>query len=74
MMTFKHDDKVVIKHQREMGVCTVVGVEATDMTILVGEDNKGNKIHKAVGYYVLLDTPNTKSAGYHLDNVELADD
>lgn len=60
---FEIDDKVIVKHQREVGVCTVVNPhDPTDMTFVgTGEP---------VGYYVRIDTPKAKDQGYHPYNLE----
>lgn len=60
---FKKGDPVTVKHQREMGPCTVVNpMDPTDMTRIGGEP---------VGYYVRIDTPKAKNQGYHADNLEI---
>ena len=63
-------DKVFVKHQRELGPCTVVDNETTDMHILIGEEN-GKKLSKPVGHYVVIDTPKAKKQRYHHWNLEL---
>jgi len=62
MPKFKEGDKVVVKHQREMGECIVTNpCEQTDMTRIGGEP---------VGFYVRIDTPKAKNQGYHEENLE----
>ena len=62
---FRNGDKVIVKHQREMGVCTVVDPhEPTDMLRVGGEP---------VGFYVRIDTPKAKNQGYHQENLEKVD-
>lgn len=64
-MTFQIGDEVIVKHQREMGVCKVVNpCDPTDM-VRVGTG-------KPVGHYVRIDTPKAKNQGYHEENLELA--
>lgn len=62
-MAISNGDKVIIKHQPELGECIVVNPhDKTDM-LLVGSG-------KPVGYYVRVDTPNDKNQGYHYWNIE----
>lgn len=64
---FEKGDKVIVKHQREMGVCIVVNpFDPTDM-VRVGRNGK------PVGHYVRIDTPKGKSQGYHEENLEKAE-
>jgi len=63
--------KVIIKHQRELGECTVIDNEITDMLTIVGQDQNGDIIHEPVKYYVVVDTPKAKSQKYHLKSLEL---
>ena len=68
---FNEGDKVIVKHQREMGECVVVDPhEETDMKIPVGQLADGTIEHKEVGFYVRVDTPKAKNQGYHADNLE----
>lgn len=63
MPAFNEGDKVVVKHQREMGECIVVNpYDETDMTRVGTGD--------PVGFYVRIDTPKTKNQGYHENNLE----
>ena len=65
-------DKVFIKHQRELGKCTVVNPhEPTDIELPVAQLADGTVVHKAVEYYVRVDTPKAKNQGYHACNLEL---
>lgn len=64
-MAFRKGQKVIVKHQREMGVCVVVkGKDPTDM-VRVGTG-------EPVGHYVRIDTPKGKYQGYHECNIEKA--
>lgn len=64
-LRFAKGDKVIVKHQRELGECTVVDPhDPTDM-VRVGTG-------KPVGYYVRIDTPKGKNQGYHAENIEHA--
>jgi len=56
-------DKVIVKHQKELGECVVVDPhDVTDMT----EVGSG----KPIGYYVRIDTPKGNNLGYHAWNIE----
>lgn len=64
MSKFKEGDKVIIKHQKEVGVCTVTnGHDETSMIHIGGEP---------VGFYVRVDSSKGKNLGYHECNVEFA--
>jgi hypothetical protein len=63
MSTFAEGDKVIVKHQKEMGECVVVNPhEETDM-VRVGTG-------EPVGFYVRIDTAKAKNQGYHEQNLE----
>lgn len=60
---FNINDKVVIKHQRDLGECVVVNpYKPTDMLAVV--------TGKPIEYYVVIDTPKAKNQGYHAKNLE----
>jgi len=71
MIKFRKGSKVVIKHQRELGVCVVVnGYDKTDM-VRVGPNPQTPG--EPVGHYVRVDVPNgRKNEGYHECNIEKA--
>jgi len=55
-------DRVIVKHQQEMGECIVVNPnEQTLMKTISGE---------LVGFYVRIDTPKLKNQGYYFENIE----
>jgi hypothetical protein len=63
MANFAEGDKVIVKHQKEMGECVVVNpYDETDM-VRVGTG-------KPVGFYVSINTPKAKEQGYHEENLE----
>jgi hypothetical protein len=68
---FKKGDKVVVKHDKGLGICTVSNPkEKTDMTILTLDDG-GNTVHVPVNFYVRIDAPNGKTGlGYHASSLE----
>ena len=63
MTTFNIDDKVIIKHQRELGICTVVNPRDPTNAHPPGRD--------PVGYYVrvYVDTKRPNE-GYWAGNLE----
>lgn len=63
-------DKVIVKHQLELGKCVVV--DPHDPTDIVRVGNGPNKQGKPVGFYVRIDTPKGKAQGYHEASLEKA--
>lgn len=64
MEAFEEGDKVIIKHQPELGECIVVNPRDESDMVLVGSG-------KPVGYYVRIDTTKDKNQGYHPWNLEI---
>jgi hypothetical protein len=64
-MKFSKGDKVIIKHQRDIGVCTVTNPYKPTDLVRVGSG-------EPVGFYVVIDThKGGKNLGYHQENLEL---
>lgn len=60
---FKINDKVIIKHQKDLGVMTVsIPKDPTDIK-RVGSG-------EPVGYYVRIENERLKNLGYHENNLE----
>jgi len=58
-------ERVIIKHQRDMGVCFVVNShDPTDMTRIGGQP---------VGYYVRIDCDTKRNLGYHESSLEVVE-
>lgn len=68
-MKFKAGDQVIIKHQRNLGVCEVLDpCEPTNATFFRGKDLV------PVGFYVRIKNGKKKGLGYHEDSLEIAAD
>lgn len=62
---FKVDDKVVVKHQLDLGVCVVVDPqEAT-----TAQHFKGSELVDVV-FYVRIDSPKSQGLGYHESSLD----
>ena len=65
---FKKDDKVIIKHQRDQGVYTVVeGFRILDKPIILP------KVRLNVTGYVIISNSESKELGYWPENLELVE-
>lgn len=64
-MKFSKGNRVIIKHQKDLGVCTVSNPYDPTNMVRVGTG-------EPIEYYVRLDTPDgKKDLGYHEENLEL---
>ena len=64
-MKFSIGDKVIIKHQPEIGECIVTNAYDRIDMIMVGG--------KPVEYYTRIENDKIKDAGYHYWNLELVE-